>query len=326
MNAGESRRTAVIVLNWNRPDLTLACLDSLLPVLQGLEVTLIVCDNASEDDSLAQIRTWGRHYFSAQVAPERAGFLLLRTPRNLGFAGGNNVAIHWALRLGFDFVWLLNNDTRVFPDTLERLLEAATLQPRVGCFGATLLEGDDPAIVQCAGGCRFNPLLTTYHQLYQGRAYDQVLELPVPQLDYVAGASMFLRSRALRQAGLLNESYFLYFEELDLAHRLRRQGYDLAWCPAARVVHEGSASIPATEYSHYHENLSTLKYLWQHHRGLFPLAAAIRGLGKCIYLPLTGRSRLLPSLLRAYRDFRPCGYRAVDHPAELVWSGLECLP
>ncbi len=316
--AGEPR-TAIVLLNWNRPDLTLACLDSLLPTIVDHSVSLIVCDNASSDNSLSRIGEWGRRHFGVvQVDPERAGFLLLRTPCNLGFAGGNNAALYWALRQNPGFIWVLNNDTRVFPDTLARLLETAAQTPRTGCIGATLLEADDPGRVQCAGGCRFNPWLTTYRPAYPGLSYSEVLRRAPPRLDYIAGASMFLRAGALRRVGGFNEAYFLYFEELDLARRLRRHGYELAWSRHARVIHHGGASMPQTTFSHYHENLSTLKYLWQHHRVLFPFAAAFRILAKSLYLPLTARASLYPSLVRAYRDFRPCRFRAAATPAQPV--------
>ncbi len=320
MNAGGGMPpTAVVVLNWNRPDLTLACLESLLPATRGRPVTLVVCDNASGDDSLERLAAWGRRHFGGRPrTPAEARFLLLRTPRNLGFAGGNNAALRWVLEGDYEFVWLLNSDTRVCPDTLDRLVECARRHPRAGCIGATLLEADRPDIAQCAGGCRFNPWLTTFRQAWQGRAWGEVSELPEPVLDYVAGASLFLPTEALRRVGLLNEAFFLYYEELDLACRLRDAGYRLAWCRRARVCHHGGASLPADAFRHYHENLSTLQYLWQHHRLIFPFAAVFRFLAKCLWLPLGGRTGLLPSLLAAYRDFRPGGFRAEAEPAAVI--------
>ncbi len=313
--------TAIIVLNWNRPDLTLECLDSLrsLTLPEDHDTCIFLCDNASQDDSIARFRGWGRRHFPRAVPPEQARFLLFRTPANLGYAGGNNAAIRWALKLGFDYIWLLNNDTWVFPDALEHLLAAARCA-QAGCFGATLLEKEAPEIVQCAGGYRLDPWTTRIRAAHAGRRYADVVSAPEPTLDYIAGAAMFVPAAVFRQVGLFNESFFLYYEEADFARRLRKAGYRLVWCRGARVLHAGGASIPATEFSHYHENLSTLRYLWQHHRSVFPVAAAFRLLAKGLYLPLDRRSHLLPSLLAAYRDFRPCRHREQASEAELCLS------
>lgn len=283
-----------------------------------------MCDNASDDDSLERLATWGRHHFGGCPGTSaEPRFLLLRTSRNLGFAGGNNAALRWVLANDYEFVWLLNSDTCVYPDTLDHLLECARRNPRAACIGATLVEADDPSRIQCAGGCRFNPWLTTYRQVYQGRAWDEVSYLPEPVLDYVAGASMFLRTEALRRVGLLNETFFLYYEELDLARRLYRCGYEIAWCRLARVRHQGGVSLPTDAFRHYHENLSTLKYLWQHHRVIFPVGASFRFLAKCLWLPLRGRAGLLPSLVAAYRDFRPCRHRDAAVPVRRVFYGAQ---
>jgi GT2 family glycosyltransferase len=127
------------------------------------------------------------------------------------------------------------------------------------------------------------------------------------KLDYVCGAAMFLRADALRKIGLLNQQFFLYYEELDLAQRLKKIGYQLGWCKASIIHHQQPSKKQVNQdqqqFLHYHENRSTLIYTWSHHRLLFIFAAAFRLFAKTVVLPLTRRTRLLPSLFKAYSEF-----------------------
>jgi GT2 family glycosyltransferase len=145
-------------------------------------------------------------------------------------------------------------------------------------------------------------------EIYHNRDLSWVQNQPNNiQLDYVCGAAMFLSVAALKNIGLLNQQFFLYYEELDLAQRLKNAGYQLGWCKTSVVHHQQHTKKDVDkhhqQFLHYHENLSTLTYTWLHHRRLFVFAATFRLLAKTIVLPLTHRTRLLPSLFKAYYDF-----------------------
>jgi GT2 family glycosyltransferase len=116
---------------------------------------------------------------------------------------------------------------------------------------------------------------------------------------------MLLRVEAVRRVGLLDESYFLYYEELDYAHRLRGAGYTLSWCPQSRVRHHGtgSPSRPRAASQQYHEQLSALRYTRRHHPGWLPLVLLLRVIGKPLAMCIKGQVRLVPAGLRAVRDF-----------------------
>ncbi|HFD11740.1 MAG TPA: glycosyltransferase family 2 protein, partial [Crenotrichaceae bacterium] len=227
---------------------------------------------------------------------------------NSGYAAGNNIGIQYAIDHGFDYVWILNNDTVVADNALTTLLDCSQQHPDIACFGSTLVDYSRPEKVQCAGGCRYNPLTTVRTEIYHDRdlhwVENQQQDLV---LDYVCGAAMFLQVEALRKVGMLNQQFFLYYEELDLAQRLKKAGYRLGWCKASIVRHRTSSSHQLNtvqqQILHYHENLSTLIYTWLHHRKLFVFAACFRLLAKIIVLPLTNRSGLIPSLIRAYYNF-----------------------
>lgn len=128
----------IIILNWNGKTDTLACLNSLQKITYSNQ-EVVVIDNGSSDDSVAQIKT---------LYPE---VIILETGENLGYAEGNNVGIRYALEHHAEFILLLNNDTIVAPDVLDQLANAALQNPEAGVFGATLFYMDKPDTVWFAG-------------------------------------------------------------------------------------------------------------------------------------------------------------------------------
>jgi hypothetical protein len=264
---------------------------------------VVVCDNASPDDSLARLRAWAEGRLDAWVPPgnplrgysfpphskpiryveygrgeaERGGdpgadapLVLVRTGGNLGFAGGNNVGLRYALARGFDAVWLLNNDTVVRPDTLPAMLEEMRRDPRVGIVGSTLLYYHDPDTVQAWGGASYNPWLALPRHVGASRPAAQPVDAAAVErrLSYITGASMLVSAAFLREVGLMSEDYFLYFEEIDWATRNAGR-FRLAYAPESVVFHREGGSIgahgrtkPALADYHFMRNriLYTRKY------------------------------------------------------------------
>ena len=313
----------IIVLNWENWQDTVQCLTSLqsLPAIKNISV--IVCDNGSSNHSVHQILSWARHYYSTQeirtlTAASRytkstlSPFVLIQTGENLGFAGGNNVGIRFALaQERYDYIWLLNSDTVVDIHALASLYGFAQTYSKTALIGSTVLYYDQPDIVQSAGGCRYNPFLTKIDSVFDGEPLDYVEQFNHVDLDYIYGASLFLRVSAIRSVGLLNEEYFLFYEELDYTQRLKKRGYQIAWCPYSLVFHKGSATIKYTnpqarqrlQFTHYYENLNTLKYSARCHFYSLPFALFSRLVLKSFLLVLRRQFFLFPSLLKAYWDF-----------------------
>jgi GT2 family glycosyltransferase len=305
----QNNQTAIIVLNWNAPQDTIQCLESLLPLVEKNQARIIVCDNDSNDNSVDLITRWALMHFPDNCEnADEAQFVLFQIESNSGYAAGNNVGIQYALDHDFQYVWILNNDTVVAENALTALFDCIEQHPEVGCYGSTLVDYSEPDKVQCAAGCRYNPLTTVrteiYHDCDLAWVNNQQQNI---KLDYVCGAAMFLRADALRKIGLLNQQFFLYYEELDLAQRLKKMGYQLGWCKASIIHHQQPSKKQVNQdqqqFLHYHENRSTLIYTWSHHRLLFIFAAAFRLFAKTVVLPLTRRTRLLPSLFKAYSEF-----------------------
>ncbi len=234
----------VILLNWNGATDTIACLDSLAH-LAGHLPKVLVCDNASTDGSWGKLQA----YVSNQ---QRLDIRLIQTGSNLGFAGGNNVGLRAALSdPETEFVWLLNNDTEVAPDALEALMRYMRSHLDVGMCGSTLLYKHDPDMIQAVGG-RYNFWLATSAHVLGRQKYSTGLcqSIDPSTLDYVVGASMFVRRDVLEKVGLMSEDYFLYWEEIDWATRLKRlmSKYKLGYAPDSLVYHKEGASTGANDW------------------------------------------------------------------------------
>lgn len=305
----------VVILFHNGRQDTLACLEALAamrpaPWEQGL---LVTCDNASDDGSAQAVLSWARQRGldvletdGREAWPGRPGFrglALVRNGANLGFAAGVNPGLRLGLALGAQHFWLLNNDTLPESQALAALLARADGQT---ILGSTVTQARDPARVQVAGGCRYNPLTTMLTPHLAGYPLAKALESdPNPRLDYIYGASMLIPRQALEAVGLLDERHFLFHEELDFCRRARRAGFGLAWCRESVVRHAHGASVSRAgqALACYHENLSTLLFTRKHHPALLPLAAGFRLAGKATALAWRGQHRLLGPLLTAYADF-----------------------
>jgi GT2 family glycosyltransferase len=261
-------KVCIVVLNWNGWRDTIECAESLF-CLTGLEFVVVICDNASSDGSMEQIEAWARgtrpapsasflgsatppvskplrfaRYTRAEAEagpPDDAPLVLIDTGANLGFAGGCNVGMRYALtRPDCTHVWLINSDCVVAPRALAEMVALTQRRPRVGICGSQVRYYDAPDIVQTFGGLLDRRFCTT-HSLASGCPADRLTTEPA-HLDYIPGASMLVTRALLEEVGLMAEDYFLYFEEIDWAERLK-QRFDLAVCLDSIVYHRGAASI-----------------------------------------------------------------------------------
>lgn len=238
-----------VIVNWNGWKDTVVCLESLL-ALDEAPQRVIVCDNASSDGSVAAMTDWARRRLEGW-APAGPGFVsgqpargvqsieFLGLETNLGYAGGLNAGIaharrHWPV----DAFWLLNNDVYAEPGALTALVAALRDVPAAGICGSVLLEWDDPEQVQAVAGL-FRKWLGV------GWGSNDVPAGPhdvAYALDYPVGASMFVRTEYLDRVGLMDDSYFLYCEEMDWAERGRRHGFIPIVALKSRLRHREGAS------------------------------------------------------------------------------------
>lgn len=230
----------IIVLNWNGADDTLACLNS-LAALTYSNFNVIVVDNGSTDNSLIKLRSYSSAY----------PLVLLETGKNLGYAGGNNVGTRHAMEHGADFVLVLNNDTTVAPDLLEQLVNAARRNPDAGVFSARVMYFDNPDRVWF-DGARWNESSLQLEWPGQGESETNLGTID-HDTDYASGAALFFRAEVVRKIGLLDETFFLVWEEVDWCFRARKAGWRNLVVTTAKVWHKigvsfGCESSPLRTY------------------------------------------------------------------------------
>ncbi|HLL88752.1 MAG TPA: glycosyltransferase family 2 protein [Tepidisphaeraceae bacterium] len=236
-------RVAVVIVNYRTADLTIDCLRSLAPEVTSLNggVTVTVTDNLSGDDSVAKLTA------AVQANGWSAWARILPLPRNGGFAYGNNEGIRPALAQDPppDYVLLLNPDTVVRPGGLKALVDFMDANPTAGLAGSRLEDPDGPPQ---RSAFRFHSVLSEWEHGLRLGVVSKLLERHVvaPDIpshdaavrtDWVAGASMIVRRQVFEAIGLLDERYFMYFEEADFCLRAARAGWPCWYVPASRVVH-----------------------------------------------------------------------------------------
>jgi len=234
-----ARRIAVVMVNYRTPDLAVGAVAA-LEQEPGLRV--IVVDGGSGDGSAEKLA-------AAFAAPRFADWVeLLPLTENGGFGWANNQAMLRLLQSDVppDYILLLNPDTEIEPGAVSRLADVLDAHPRCGAVGSQLLEPDgEPS------GSAFS-WITIRGELDRGAKLGALTRLlgqseyqitaPPGEVDWVTGASVMFRSEALRQAGLFDTGFFLYFEEVELMWRIHKVGWSIRHEPASRVRHVGGAA------------------------------------------------------------------------------------
>jgi GT2 family glycosyltransferase len=239
---------AIIVLNWNSYEDTLACLDSLAKI-DYPNYQLVLIDNGSEDESVAKIQT---------AYPDLP---LEVTGENLGFVGGNNLGMQMAEKLGADYMLLLNNDTEVDPQFLNLMVAAAEADAQVGVVGPTIYYYDEPKVMWSAGGeidwPRGDTSMVGLNQADEGQFGDE----PRP-VDFVTGCAFLIKAPVVQQVGMLDPRFFAYFEETEWCVRVQRAGYRILHVPQAKIWHKISiVQRDATPYVVYYMTRNRLLFL-----------------------------------------------------------------
>ncbi len=247
-----NEKVYIVLLNYNGYKDTIECLESIYKNAYE-NYSIIVCDNASIDESEEEILLWKKNN------PDKV-FKYIQTEKNLGFAGGNNIAIQYALQENADYVWLLNNDTTIETYALVNLVRKIKEKKNIGICGSRLMYYHDKDKVQGIGG--------TY-SLITGKAKHIYNESDLCDLKYVVGASMLVSRDFLKNIGLMDESYFLYFEELDWAERGKKK-YEIDVALDSVVYHkEGTSIKTGSNFSEFYLLRNRLKFAWKHHRKYF---------------------------------------------------------
>lgn len=251
-------RVFTLVLNHQHAEDTLRCLASLRQSTYRNQFPIVI-DNASQ----AAVRERLRGALPATV--------LLESEQNLGYAGGNNLGVTYALERQADMVWILNPDTSVDADALEHLITTAERHPEAGILGSRVLYGASrPTTISSDGGRIDWDSAGGVTNIHDGVPESEVAGEGSHTVDYVTGSSMLIRREVFEDIGLLPEEYFLYFEETDFAVRARNAGWDARVDVRSRVHHykRSFGQVPAPYYIYYYIRG---RLLFAHRHGEVPL-------------------------------------------------------
>jgi GT2 family glycosyltransferase len=212
-----------VILNTNRRDDTLACLESLTKSCYQNH-SAIVLDNHSTDGSEEAIRA---RFPEVEV---------VAIGENLGYAGNNNVGIKLALEKGADWVYVLNEDTVMDKECLPLLVAAVQSDPQIGIAGPMVYHYDEQDIIQSAGGM-LGPYWQSIHlskdELDQGQWKDPHL------VEWISGCAILVKREVIEQVGMLDERFFYYWEETEWCLRTMKAGWRILHVPASRLWHKG---------------------------------------------------------------------------------------
>lgn len=218
---------SIITLNWNTPDITCQFLESTRK-LEYKNYEILVCDMKSDIDPTEQIVS--NNYPNTRV---------LRSPDNLGFSGGNN----WGIRQAKgDYIFIVNNDTEVTPDLLDKLLLPFSSDPTIGVTCPKIRFFHSPAIIQYAG---FNPINRyTGRTTALGSRQEDKGQFDAPGYTEGAhGCAMMVKREVIEKTGMFPENFFLYYEEWDWSCRIQKAGYKIYYQASALIYHKESMSV-----------------------------------------------------------------------------------
>lgn len=220
-------QTSIITVNYHQPEVSIELLKSLAKHYTANELEVILVDNGAKQSN--------EQLFS----PHFPNLKYIASARNLGFAGGNNLGIAQATG---QYIFLLNNDTEVPPNCIQSLIELLEQQPQAGLVSPLLLYYDQKDLIQYAGFTPLNYLTGRNAYLGKGELNQGQYQKNYPT-GYCHGAAVMCRRVDLQKAGNMDESYFLYYEELDWCEKFKRIGKEIWFCGQTFVYHKESISV-----------------------------------------------------------------------------------
>jgi GT2 family glycosyltransferase len=235
----------IVVLNWNQPKLTVECVESLekLKIDNKDKLEVIIVDNGSSDNSLEELRKLRSKKFKIEV---------LAAIANLGFAGGNNFGMKYALSHGADYIMILNNDTLVHQNLLNNLLNEITKDDKTGIvspkiyfakgfeFHKKYKKNELGKVIWYAGG------KIDWNNVYGiNIGVDEVDKgqfEKIKEIDFATGACLLIKANTVKQVGMFDEKYFMYLEDADLSQRIKKRGWKIIYVPTAVLWHKVAQS------------------------------------------------------------------------------------
>lgn len=237
----------ISILNYNSYQETIECLQSVLK-LEYENFSIVLVDNASCDGSVKEITHFLEKnklkydFMDARTLQlSNKNIIFIRSDENRGYAAGNNIALRFATLQGYDYFWILNNDTIVDPKALQHFVRCALgSEENIGIWGNVLYYYDSSEL-QGIGG-KYNKFIAQSRGVGFGQKDHKRVCLRKKEVDFPIGASLFFKREFIEAVGMLNETYFLFFEEMDIVQRAKNMGWDFDICCDVIVWHKESVS------------------------------------------------------------------------------------
>jgi hypothetical protein len=225
--AGQQPLVSIITLNYNQAIITGEFLESSKKLLYP-NFEILICDMGSSEDP--------EKIFNISDYPNAR---LLRNKINLGFAGGNNWGFHQARG---EFIFIVNNDTNLTPDIIQRLVEPFSQNPLIGIVCPKIKYFDDPRIIQYAGFRPMNPFTGRTSSIGDHET-DKGQYNVSGTTNGAHGCAIMIKKEVIEKTGLFPENFFLYYEEWDLSARVQKAGYLIWYQSEATIHHKESMTV-----------------------------------------------------------------------------------
>lgn len=244
-----------ITVDYNGLQDTIELVESILQIVHSVSYEIIVVDNASRTDDAASISA----QFDAQKVTS------IRSEKNLGFAGGNNLALQ---RAQGEYLFFINNDTIIKEDHIDELLKTFTLSDNIGGISPKICFAYPPQHIQYAGFTDLSSITLRNKGIGFDEA-DKGQHDIGSQTFFLHGAAMIVKRKVVEKVGPMSDVFFLYYEEMDWCARIRRAGYTLRYEPCQTIFHKESRSTgKASTLQVYYLNRNRLLYAWRNLKGI----------------------------------------------------------
>lgn len=259
-------KVGIIVLHWRGVEDTLRCIRSVCNSL-FTSYLLVVVNNGSREDS-------------ALILTDHPDLEVLETGRNLGYTGGNNCGIRYALAHGCDYILLLNNDAIIAPEAVSELVAAAQFHPQAGFLGPVVYIREDPQRILTSGGVLVNGWMAVLDGLGQ---VGQTGSNGVVEKTFLSGCALFVSKQAIDRIGMLDEDFFAYQEDVEWCYRGSKAGFKVLLVPAAKAWHPDTRQRDEDSiFVTYYITRNSLIFAWKHKLGLLNWAHMLLNLARTL--------------------------------------------
>jgi N-acetylglucosaminyl-diphospho-decaprenol L-rhamnosyltransferase len=275
---------SIVIVNFRTPGFIIDCLATVLPELDGLDSRVVVVDNNSADDSAEIIQAW-------LVQHDVAGHVhFVQSENNSGFASGNNIGIKFC---NAQYYLLLNSDTLIRPNAIRKILETAMNFPEAGLISPRLEWKDGTGQESCFQlPTPVSELISASQTGLIARLFSRYivawpLQTKIARPEWTSFACVLVRDEVFQQVGLLDDGYFMYFEDVEFCHRARKAGWEIVHNPDAQVVHLRGGSSPVKEQTRLKRRVA--KYFYESRTRYFYQTCGRLGLTSANLLWWAGR-------------------------------------